>query len=164
MRCSDHRQGGSSPSPRTLRHALICDIIQSMKTKTCNKCRLEKPITEFHHHRGNKDGLQQQCVLCKKSTDAAGYRKHKDWYLKRNEERRKRIREIVRDLKSAPCVDCGKSYPYYVMDFDHRSNKYFTVSVGAHRGIGIDTLLQEIDKCDVVCSNCHRIRTHSGIR
>lgn len=68
-----------------------------------------------------------------------------------------RTRTIVRKLKSVPCMDCGQRYPYYVMDFDHREDKEFTIS--KRRAYSIEKLLAEIAKCDVVCSNCHRIRT-----
>ena len=35
-----------------------------MKTKTCTKCRIEKPITEYRKHRGSRDGLQYWCKDC----------------------------------------------------------------------------------------------------
>lgn len=57
-------------------------------------------------------------------------------------------------------MDCGDSYPPYVMDFDHvRGVK--TRNVGNMRTCSIETIQREIAKCDVVCSNCHRERTHS---
>lgn len=46
------------------------------------------------------------------------------------------------------------------MDFDHvRGRKLFNVAVGAFN-VTEEKLLVEIDKCDVVCANCHRQRTH----
>lgn len=68
-------------------------------------------------------------------------------------------KEIIRLAKDRPCMDCGIRYPTAVMDFDHvRGIKSFGVSQGVNRGV--DVLLTEISKCDVVCSNCHRMRTH----
>ena len=68
-------------------------------------------------------------------------------------------RQYLDGLKSVPCKDCGVAYPPYVMDFDHiRGRKV--------RGIGKmltsswSTLQAEIAKCEIVCSNCHRERTH----
>jgi hypothetical protein len=67
----------------------------------------------------------------------------------------------LRDLKTkTPCVDCGINYPYYVMDFDHvRGQKHANVMelVSTLSKKKID---EEIAKCEIVCSNCHRIRTH----
>jgi hypothetical protein len=68
-------------------------------------------------------------------------------------------REYIRRVKSQPCMDCGNEYPYYVMDLDHvRGNKSGVVNKMPGR-VGMERLIREIEKCDVVCSNCHRIRT-----
>jgi hypothetical protein len=71
-----------------------------------------------------------------------------------------RNKVIIQAAKEKPCVDCGKSYPSYVMDFDHvRGDKLF--GIGGTCGHKTHAkLLAEIDKCDVVCANCHRERTH----
>jgi hypothetical protein len=67
---------------------------------------------------------------------------------------------LVREAKSQPCADCGIRYPYYVMDFDHRdgASKQFALN-SVHRKTK-QAILREIEKCDVVCSNCHRERTY----
>lgn len=71
------------------------------------------------------------------------------------------LAQYLRDLKTkTPCVDCGINYPYYVMDFDHvRGQKHANVMelVSTLSKKKID---EEIAKCEIVCSNCHRIRTH----
>jgi hypothetical protein len=74
-------------------------------------------------------------------------------------KRKKRI--MIKAFKNVPCQDCGKTYPYYVMDFDHKDplQKKFTIATAADRR-GLEDLLDEIQKCDVVCANCHRERTH----
>lgn len=59
--------------------------------------------------------------------------------------------------ESTPCMDCGKCYPYYVMDFDHLSDKQFSISKIKWQNSSIN--LKEIKKCEIVCSNCHRERT-----
>jgi hypothetical protein len=71
------------------------------------------------------------------------------------------LAQYLRDLKTkTPCVDCGINYPYYVMDFDHvrgvkHANVMELVSTLSKKRID-----EEIAKCEIVCSNCHRIRTH----
>ena len=71
------------------------------------------------------------------------------------------LAQYLRDLKTkTPCVDCGINYPYYVMDFDHvRGQKHANVMelVSTLSKKKID---EEIAKCEIVCSNCHRIRTY----
>jgi hypothetical protein len=69
--------------------------------------------------------------------------------------------EFIRKAKSVPCADCGQSFPYYVMDFDHRPDEKKEFLMVNYRGVGQARLEQEMAKCDVVCSNCHRIRTYS---
>jgi hypothetical protein len=58
-------------------------------------------------------------------------------------------------------MDCGSTYPYYVMDFDHRENKKFNIGPNSYSTSFAD-LKAEIDKCDVVCANCHRERTYGN--
>jgi hypothetical protein len=73
-----------------------------------------------------------------------------------------RLAEIVRQAKSKPCMDCGNEYPTWVMDLDHRNpkEKVLAVATAVTWGWSIQRLQSEIAKCDVVCSNCHRDRTH----
>src|SRR5882672_2772443 len=67
--------------------------------------------------------------------------------------------KTLRELKNKPCADCGLKYLPCVMHFDHvRGKKEFNVSVGnvTYRP---QRILAEIAKCDLVCANCHAIRT-----
>ena|ERR1035437_1096164 len=70
-------------------------------------------------------------------------------------------RLVINGIKNVPCMDCGNRYPPECMDFDHRPDageKCFEIANKLHN-LRIGSLLAEISKCDVVCSNCHRIRT-----
>lgn len=71
------------------------------------------------------------------------------------------LAQYIRDLKEkSPCRDCGKFYPYYVMDFDHvRGQKHKNV-MELIPTLSKKKIDEEIAKCEIVCSNCHRIRTH----
>ena len=88
-----------------------------------------------------------------------------DRSLQRDTARRARYQHnklIVIEAKSVPCADCKGCYPYYVMDFDHiRGKKLKGISQMGTAGRSL--LLAEIAKCDVVCANCHRIRTFRRI-
>lgn len=70
----------------------------------------------------------------------------------------KQNRLLIEKLKNAPCVDCKGSFPTYCMDFDHLGNKEFALSKANHKSA--DRVMREIGKCELVCANCHRIRTH----
>lgn len=75
------------------------------------------------------------------------------------------------ELKDKPCQDCGGKFPTCCMDFDHREGTTKSYNVGsmfAHH-YARELIETEIVKCDLVCANCHRIRTRnrrtgSGLR
>lgn len=75
--------------------------------------------------------------------------------------RRGRLRDWVNTFKTSPCLDCGNTYPSYVMDFDHvRGKKKASVSMAVIGYWSKPRIRREIAKCDLVCSNCHRERTY----
>jgi hypothetical protein len=87
------------------------------------------------------------------------HQKHKQRRLLALKEREQNQKEYVRGLRERPCTDCGVEYEWFVMEFDHaRGNKKFNIS-RTHR-MGRFQLEEELKKCDVVCANCHRRRTH----
>ena len=59
-----------------------------------------------------------------------------------------------------PCADCGRVYPFQIMQWDHKPGfeKIGDISSGFW-GKSRDEVLAEIAKCDLVCANCHAIRT-----
>lgn len=66
----------------------------------------------------------------------------------------------IQQLKSnTPCADCGRTFPAVCMDFDHLGDKKFSVANGIV--YSRPRLQAEIDKCEIVCANCHRIRTQN---
>lgn len=82
---------------------------------------------------------------------------------KRYIQEREKWLEVIKDQ---PCVDCGVKYPPYVMDFDHKEGelKIASVSYLARRNTSsFEKIKAEIEKCDLVCANCHRQRTHDRI-
>lgn len=90
------------------------------------------------------------------------YERNKQDYINRAKERRAQIKSWFREQKDRPCQDCEVSYPHYVMDFDHRDpeKKVIGPAKMIRDGWSIERMEAEIAKCDVVCSNCHRERTH----
>lgn len=73
---------------------------------------------------------------------------------------RAKTREFIHAMKAVPCMDCGRTYPPCVMDFDHRPGEVKLFDISQYpSGSSEATLRAEIDKCDVVCSNCHRMRS-----
>lgn len=92
------------------------------------------------------------------------YEANKKKQIARVKENQKRIIKEIEDYKASnPCCDCDQFYPSYVMDFDHRipQEKFKNVSYLVRNG-SRKQVWEEIEKCDLVCSNCHRIRTHKN--
>lgn len=78
-------------------------------------------------------------------------------------KQREALMQYLREQKKCPCADCGQSFPSICMDFDHvRGEKTGDLSVMANQCVTIGILDAEIAKCDLVCANCHRIRTFGG--
>lgn len=77
--------------------------------------------------------------------------------------RRKDTNQLVKEIKeNSPCTDCGKTYNWYVMDFDHldSSTKVMNIARMVSSGYSWEAIETEISKCEIVCSNCHRERTY----
>lgn len=112
----------------------------------------------------NKSG--SYCKICQRKY----YRKYassKPEYIdkknKSNSEAKIQKRQIIDDYKANQlCHDCGLpgSTNIRMFDFDHvRGQKLFSIARGIQMGYSLDKLFQEIQKCDFVCANCHRVRT-----
>lgn len=99
---------------------------------------------------------KEQATACRRRY----YEKNKEKYFKFSKERKLRMAGIIQEAKNVPCKDCGISYPSHVMDFDHLADKSFTISRFG-RSVGEARLKEEMAKCEVVCANCHRQRTHN---
>lgn len=75
---------------------------------------------------------------------------------------REEVSAAVRSLKlERGCTDCGYNEHPAALDFDHRPGVAKTMNISDMVGLGKTWLeiMTEIDKCDIVCANCHRIRT-----
>ena len=130
--------------------------------KHCRGCDRDLPRSDFNTNKAKRDGLQTQCRECNNRASARHYQANSDDYKSRRNERRKRNREIIQEAKTVPCHDCGRAFPYFVMDLDHRdpSNKSFGMGESSAFSMSESRLRAEIAKCDPVCANCHRFRTH----
>jgi len=75
---------------------------------------------------------------------------------------RQKIKQYIIDIKSATaCHDCGIHWPFYVMQFDHVTGiKEFDLWRAGDSICSLTRINQEIAKCEIVCANCHAIRTY----
>ena len=127
--------------------------------KVCSKCGVNKPIAEYNFRHRAARIRHSYCKECGKRFTHSHYKRNKRQYLDRNARAYAKRVAFVRQMKSRPCADCGVQYPYYVMDFDHRDGTRKSFALNSVHRVKMSAIRQEIEKCDVVCANCHRERT-----
>ena len=126
--------------------------------KRCGTCGVEKDIAEFHR----RGAIQQSmCRTCRRAYDADYHRRTR---ARRIAQKRRYHSELVRwyrALKDAPCSDCGGRFHHSAMAWDHRPSerKKFDVRNMVRKTHSKRQILQEIAKCDLVCANCHAVRS-----
>ena len=123
-----------------------CHSLRKNPNRSCADCRVVKALIYSAYCRGC--ATKRQIVYMKRKGPALRH------------AYRKRVRDFVKEVKNTPCADCKCSFPWYVMDFDHRrGKKHFNLSVATSQWRSMKRIKTEIKKCDIVCANCHRIRT-----
>lgn len=108
-----------------------------------------------------KNGM---CRPCRSEYNREWYAKNKQKHVsnvaKNNEAYKERNWKIINDARSKPCLDCNGEFLPFQMDFDHTSDdKEYNVTQMAT--FSEAALIAEIAKCEVVCANCHRLRTYN---
>jgi hypothetical protein len=126
--------------------------------KRCPKCGEEKPLDAFHRW-SKRDGRQVWCKACRKEYDKAYFHanKHRRWPRAGIHAE---FLQWYHALKAKPCVDCGGTFPPVAMHWDHRPGTVKLSDVAdLARKHARRKVLAEIEKCDLVCANCHAART-----
>ena len=121
--------------------------------KACSKCGILKPLNEFYKGCG-RGGHRAECILCHLS-------------VLKTPEGRKRINLRNNQAKDraiaylgGKCKDCGGGFIRDVYDFHHRNTKDKAFTLSQRFARSWEVLKPELDKCDLLCANCHRIRHH----
>jgi hypothetical protein len=120
-------------------------------------------FAEFHLSR--RSGRQAWCKACRRAYDRAYWQRTR---LRRLELRRVRQRELVESfqrLKSETCcADCGGFFHFAAMQWDHLpgAEKLDEVSTLVRKG-KTNRAREEIAKCELVCANCHAVRSYERL-
>lgn len=131
--------------------------------KECHQCELVKDVNQFHVDLSTSDNLNRLCKDCRLATDR---RRRANRSIEQIEKDRQSFRESKNRHKekldqiklNSGCVDCGYNKHVEALDFDHiENNKSFSIATA--KSNRWEVLEAEIAKCEVVCSNCHRVRT-----
>lgn len=134
---------------------LRCDTVfiagkRATKKKFCGKKCQVRHWVENNREKNNK-----------KVRNYRARRYAEDGFWRDEGKKSRELKAWMQELKSKPCADCGLSFPACCMDFDHRVGTIKEYNIGtmfAHH-YGLPLIRAEVEKCDLVCSNCHRIRT-----
>lgn len=117
----------------------------------CKEC---ENIVCAEYRENNKDKVE--------AATAKWVKKHPEEVKNINNKSKKKVRDDARKftdkLKDVPCLDCKNCFPSVCMHFDHLRDKEFNISQKIGK-VSMEKLQAEIDKCEVVCANCHAIRT-----
>lgn len=127
--------------------------------RLCARCKKWKVQGDFHKSR---TGQFSYCSRCRRQYDRE-YHKTRGGPRRRERQRtrRERLRDWMADLKrGVPCADCGDRFPSAVMHWDHLPGPSKVDAISTLVESRTRTLvLDELAKCELVCANCHAIRT-----
>ena len=132
-----------------------------MKTKICSRCKEELSVDFFNKRNSRKDGLQSECIGCKKEIQDNWYRNNNVEHYKNIKIHRNKAKQRLFDyLSDKKCEDCPENDPI-VLEFNHLdpSIKEHEISWMASHGFAWDKMIIEINKCEILCCNCHRKKT-----
>ncbi len=133
--------------------------------KRCSKCGENKPHSEFHRYKRG-DGYQRWCKSCRRVYDHEYARRNKERWAENKQAWNRRRVDWLRDMKvGKACTDCGGVFPPEAMQWDHLpgTTKLGTISKSM-RGRQPKLIFEELAKCELVCANCHAIRTYRRLR
>lgn len=134
--------------------------------KKCNRCNQEKNDECFAWKVKSKGTKNSFCKECRNLYTQDHYKRNKQQYqvrIRKYDKKRKKelFDKLLLYLSDKSCKVCGES-DIRVLEFDHRDRNekedsiYKLVSVGC----SWKKILTEIDKCDILCANCHKKRTN----
>ena len=139
----------------------------SDQTKTCATCARVLPVESFAKRRDRPSKFASNCRPCTAEYQAEWHKERNADSLERMANRRDRIRaanyEYISSYKTQRgCFDCQRRYAAHVLDFDHVEGEK-VANVASMYSLPLDSIKREIQKCQVVCANCHRYRTHARL-
>tara|TARA_R100001377_G_C3140249_1_gene92431 strand:- start:209 stop:643 length:435 start_codon:yes stop_codon:yes gene_type:complete len=131
--------------------------------KTCSTCKEELPFENFSiKGKGSKGQTlySSKCRECNKAYQREHYKKNKKYYAKKargwEKEYKHEAYSYLREKAKDGCVHCGEQ-DFRCLQFNHieRSTKIDSVSSMVRDNKNLSVIKEEVDKCEVLCANCH---------
>lgn len=134
---------------RTFTFTVLIHIFIFMGNRICKSCGKSIEIEEFPIARTINDKIYYRHICSECYGNSKKMRKNKI---------RNQILEYKKTLK---CIKCNNN-DYRVLEFHHNGNKDFNISDAKSKGYSFEKIKKEIQKCSVLCANCHRIEHYEG--
>ena len=135
-----------------------------MENRICCMCKVEKPCEDFLWKNKSKGIRHYQCRECYKLVRKKSYESNREYYLNKNIKKKNQNRDwFLEYKKDKSCLICNESETV-CLDFHHKNeNEKFTeLSKMKYSTYSLNKIIEEIDKCVILCSNCHR-KIHAGL-
>lgn len=129
-----------------------------METKICSRCKKELPLSSFSWRNKERRIIAPECKDCRNIINRNIYRQNPSRYINNKKLRIERLRQWLIHYKSdKKCTICGESHPA-CLEFHHIDPKEKDIAIAKIPFLGwtIERLQKEIDKCIILCSNCHK--------
>ena len=114
------------------------DISQTLKT--CTRCQKSKPFKEFYRRTDRRRGYYGMCRVC---------------WAQYDRQRLQQLKKQCVEYKGGACAKCGYGRCLNALEFHHRDPEKKDFKIGGSRQ-SFELLKKELDKCDLLCANCHR--------
>ena len=136
----------TKPTYRTRKKEIIKNE-NGVELKVCPKCKYQKELNKNNFYISSNGKTHS---WCKKCNDVTAYKKQKE------------LKQKCVDMKGGKCVFCGYNKYIGSLDFHHTNPNEKKYSISDLRTYSFDTLKIELDKCILVCRNCHG-ELHGGL-
>lgn len=126
-------------------------------SKICSICKIDKSITEYAIKEKNRGLRTSECKACHRIIRGLYYKKNTIKERKRTKEYKAEVILKVRLYKQdLMCSVCSESH-ISCLHFHHTDplEKEYNIAQMASKGKSFKSIKSEIDKCTVLCANCH---------
>lgn len=122
-------------------------IKRAVPKNYCSRCKITKTAGDFYQYDGARTTYCKPCLSA--------------W----TGDRARKLKALAIEYAGGRCVSCGYDRYQGALEFHHRdpAEKDFSIAQNMRRSTLSDTMKTEIDKCVLLCANCHR-ETHGGIQ
>lgn len=150
---------------------IVCktNLNYNILMRICTVCGESKTDEDFFYRNKRAEKLHSQCKECyalkRRKIWHTHYHKYGSKYreraIVRNRKIKNNLKKIMFDyLSDKSCLQCGVNDPR-VLEFDHikPSTKSFSIAQAINNTQKWENILLEINKCQILCANCHKIKT-----